>query len=223
MTARSAKVIRSLFRSNVVVEFSDIQAALDNASRATTFRYLKQVPYRRSYNQNGRYYMQQLPSRYDSLGLFAHKGILFSKDGSLTATLVRLIQEAQAGYTQRELRDVLKVRVQVLLLEAIRRQSIDRQQIDRVFVYLHTDPITQQTQLHHRRELIAAASAEAEVTDAMVIQVLLTLLRHRGATPADVVRYLQGQSPPIRMVHVRVIFDRYHLDDIEEKGGASDC
>jgi hypothetical protein len=50
---------------------------------------------------------------------------------------------------------------------------------------------------------------------------LLTLLHHRAAMVADVVRYLRGHSPPITMVQVRIVFDRYDLDNLDEKGGAT--
>lgn len=223
MTSRSADALQQLFASRAVVEFADVQSALAAASRATAFRYLKQVPYRRSYNHNGRYYTRHDPARYDRFGLLSHQGILFSRDGNLTSTVVRLVREAEAGHTQRELRELLRVRVQVLLLEAVRRGAIARDRVEKWFVYLHTDPAVRQGQLQQRKALIAAAQAEAEITDASVIQVLLTLLRHAGATAADVVRYLHGHSPPITMAHVRAVFDRYDLESIGEKGGSSSC
>ncbi len=225
MTSRSPEVLRKLFESKSVVELSDIQAALDDASRATAFRYLKQVPYRRSYNLNGRYYTRHDPARYDRLGLFSHKGIIFSRDGNLASTLLRLVQEAEAGRTQRELRELLRVRVQVLLLQALRRGAIVRERVEKLFVYFHTDPLVQQSQLQHRRELIAvaAAEAEAEITDAVIIEVLLTLIRHPASKAADVVRHLRGYSPPISMQQVRIVFDRYDLDNIGKKGGPSTC
>ena len=223
MAPRSADVLHELFASRTVVEFADLQAALDDASRATTFRFLKQVTYRRSYNHNGRYYTRHDPARYDRFGLFSHQGILFSRDGSLSSTVVRLVQEAEAGQTQRELRELLRVRVQVLLLEAVRRGRIEREHVERLFVYLHTDQVVRQAQARRRKELIAAAAVEAEVTDAIVIQVLLTLLRHPGSKAADVLRYLRGHSPPIVMGHVRTVFDRYDLDELGKKGGTSSC
>lgn len=59
------------------------------------------------------------------------------------------------------------------------------------------------------------------VGDAVIIQVLLTLLHHPGAKAADVVRYLRGHSPPITMAEVRLVFARYELDEIGKKGGAT--
>jgi len=113
MAKRSPEKLLTLFESNQVVEFKDIQGALGNASRATCFRYLQQVPYHRSYNANGRYYTRKDPSRYDRFGLFSYGAILFSRDNTLGETIRRLVWESEAGWTQRELQDVLRVRVQV--------------------------------------------------------------------------------------------------------------
>lgn len=221
MATRSRERLQELFQSSTVVELAEIQAALDHASRATAFRYLKQVPYRRSYNHNGRYYTRHDSAQYDRFGLFSHQGVLFSREGSLSATVVRAVREAEAGLTQRELRERLRVRVQVVLAEAMRRGVIDRERVERWFVYTHADPDIGQAQLQNRGALMVAAVAE--ISDAVIIQVLLTLLRHPGSDAADVVRYLHGHSPPMPMHQVRAVFDRYHLDLLEEKGGSSSC
>lgn len=220
---RSTQTLQQLFGSRSVVELSDIQAALGDASRATAFRYLQQVPYRRSYSHNGRFYTRHDLRRYDRFGLFSHQGIHFSRDGSLTATLLRLVREAEAGQTHRELRELLRVRVQVLLQQAVDRKSLARERIDNLFVYLHSDPTVREAQVRRRTQLCELEAAEAEITEALVIDVLLTLLHHPGSRAADVVRRLRGRSPPVRIVHIRAIFDRYHLDEIGEKGGGSNC
>ena len=218
MATRSVERLRELFQSTAVVELSEIQAALDNASRATAFRYLKQVPYRRSYNHNGRYYTRHDPAQYDRLGLLSHQGILFSREGSLSATVAHAVQQAEAGLTQRELRERLRVRVQVVLAELTRRGVIDRERIETWFVYTNTDPEIMRPQLQNRR--VSMTAAMAEISDTVIIQILLTLLRHPGSDAADVVRYLYGHSPPIPMEQVRAVFDRYDLDSLGEKGGS---
>lgn len=218
MVTRSVERLQELFQSSTVVELAEIQAALNNASRATAFRYLKQVPYRRSYNHNGRYYTRHDPAQYDRLGLLSHQGILFSREGSLSDTVVRAVQQAEAGLTQRDLRERLRVRVQVVLAEVTRRGLIDRERVERWFVYTHTEPEILRAQLRNRRA--SMATAVAEISDAVIIQILLTLLRHPGSDAADVVRHLYGHSPPIPMGQVRAVFDRYDLDSLEEKGGS---
>lgn len=221
MAKRSPENLLTLFKSNEVVEFKDIQSALSNASRATCFRYLQQVPYHRSYNYNGRYYTRKDPDRYDRLGLFSHEDIFFSRDNTLGETIRRLARESEAGWTQREFQDVLRVRVQVVLLNSVQQGKINREKIHGFYVYLHPDPSVREAQLNRRRERksFEVPVNEGEIGDQVIIQVLLMLLHHPAAKAADVVRYLRGHSPPITMAEVRIVFIRYELDSIGKKGG----
>ena len=83
MSARSTRQLVELFDAKPVVVLEEMQEALGSASRATVFRHLAKVSYRRSYNRNGRYYTKHDPTRYDRHGLFSYRGIHFSRDGNL--------------------------------------------------------------------------------------------------------------------------------------------
>ena len=216
MPSRSPRSLLQFLMSKPVVELADLQAALDGASRATVFRYLRQVPYRSSYTHRGRYYTLHNPSKYDRLGLFSVGEIHFSVDGTVKATVVRMIRESEQGCSQHELREWLRTRVRGFLLDAWRAGLVKRDRLGGVYVYFHPDPEVWEAQLHRRQECIAAARAEAAVDDEVVIRVLLVLLRHLGAQAGEVVRYLKGRSPPITRDQVDVVFARYGLD---EKGG----
>jgi len=221
MPDRSPHVLVDFLKSTTVATFEEVQVALGGASRATAFRYLAQVPYRRSYNHNGRYYAFHDPVRYDRLGLWSRGDVLFSVDGSLRATVQRMVNEAEAGGTQRELQDRLRVRVRTTLLDLLRKDEIGRERLAEVFVYLHVDPTVRQAQVRRREEGIAAdrvATADSAVSDAVIIQVLLTLVRHPGAQPAKVVRHLHGLDPPVTLPQVQAVFTRF---DLGEKGGPS--
>ena len=221
MPRRSSLDVLQLLRSSPVASMEDLRTVLHGASRATVFRYLKQVPYRRSYNHNGRYYALHDPARYDRLGLFSHGDIHFSRDGTLGATVRRLVEEAEAGHTHRELQDLLRVRVHAFLLDAVRTGRLGRERLAEVYVYLHADAEVRRQQVERRRERIAAGDPEegvVDISDAVVIQVLLTLVRHPGSRPAEVVRRLRGHSPPLSRQQVDAVFTRYALG---EKGGPS--
>ncbi len=223
---RSPERLRQLLIAETVVDLPRIEAALGGVSPMTAFRYLKQVPYRRSYNHNGRYYCLHEPSRYDRFGLWSRNSIHFSVDGSLGKTVRRLVYEMAAGATHRELQERLRVRVHNTLLTLLRQGEVNRERIAQVYVYLNPDPVIRGEQIGCRQALIAAAetvAVEMEVDDWIIIQVLLVLLRHPGSKAADVVRYLRGHSPPITMAQVRIVFARYELDRIDKKGGASNC
>lgn len=210
-----------LLAAKTVVDLPAIRAALGDVSHMTAFRHLRQVPYRSSYNHNGRFYALHEPSRYDRFGLWTWRDVHFSVDGSLRMTVRRLVHEAESGATQRELQDRLAVRVHNTLLDLLRNGEVDRERLAEVFVYLHVDPAVRKEQLRRRQEWITVqqtAAADREVSDAVVIQVLLTLIRHPGSQPADVVRHLHGLAPPITFPQVQAVFTRY---DLGEKGGPS--
>ncbi|MCK4305941.1 MAG: hypothetical protein KAY24_17010, partial [Candidatus Eisenbacteria sp.] len=157
---------------------------------------------------------------YDRFGLWSWQNIHFSVDGSLKNTVRRLVHEAETGATQRELQERLRVRTYNTLLDLLRKEEIDRDCLARVYLYLHTDGRVRASQIERRQELLAhaAESREAEVSDAVVIEVLLTLIRHPGLGPGEVVRRLRGHSPPVPRPQVGAVFTRYALG---EKGGSS--
>jgi hypothetical protein len=219
LSLRSPQQLIELFDVNTVDVLEEMQEALGSASRATVFRHLAKVSYRRSYNRNGRYYTKHDPTRYDRHGLFSDRGIHFSRDGNLVATFLRLVCESSSGRTQRELQELMQIRVQASLLAMVRNKQIARGEVAGHFVYLHPDSEIQSAQLARREEMLAAQALNNEVSEAMAIVVLLVLIRFPGSHAGDVARRLKGHSPPITMQHVQVVFDRYGLDYVGEKGG----
>ncbi len=225
ISERSVEGVRNLFAAETVVDFRQIRTALGDASAMTAFRYLRQLPYRRSYNHNGRYYCLYEPSLHDRFGLRNVGDVCFSVDGSLGHTVRRLVYEAPVGATHRELQERLGVRVHNTLLTLLRRGEIGRERLGPAYVYLHSDTDVRREQIRRRQALIDAREAERQVekplADETVIAVLLTLLRHPEAKTAEVVRFLRGHSPPIALQQVEAVFTRYDLDQIGKKGGGS--
>ena len=217
---RSPEKLEALFAEKTVVDLPGILRALGGVSVQTAFRYLKLVPYRRSYNHNGRYYAFFEASRFDRLGLWSFEGIHFSIDGSLKNTVRRLVYEAPTGVSHRELQLMLQLRVHNTLLELWQKDEIARESLAGFFIYLHKEGTVREAQLSLRRKMLAGRQVESEVTDAIIIEVLLVLIRAPDSDFAEVVRRLRGHSPPIRSEHVRIVFDRYDLEHLGEKGGS---
>jgi hypothetical protein len=136
----------------------------------------------------------------------------------LKATVKRLVEEAAAGMTHSELAGILRVRVQPFLQRAVEEDELWRESIEGLYVYVHIDVAIREIQLERRREGIA--HGEAEISDAVVIEVLLVLIRHPGSEVGDVVRRLRGRLPPVTRAQVEAVFTRYELG---EKGGLSSC
>ena len=218
MPARSPDLLVPLLSSNSPVTVQQLQHALGQVSLRTTSRYLRQIPYLRSYNHNGRFYTLRDPARFDRFGLFSLGDACFSRDGSLSKTVQRLLLESEDGFSDKELSGLLHVSARSFLLAAVRQGRARRQRFAGVFVYFSPGPDGDR-QLHARQARIAARRA-ASLEPRLIIEVLLVLVRHPGSPPAQVARRLQGHSPPIRLVHVQAVFDRFELAELVEKGGS---
>ena len=155
------EILSEFVDADSAFDLSQLQAALGGASRATVFRYLARLPYRRSYNHNGRYYTRHDPSCYDRFGLRVIADVRFSRDGSLKATVRRLVRESEPGCTQRELEQLLRVRVQSVLLAAVEQGGLVRQRVDGIYVYFHPKRVARRAQLRRRQEQCAAGVATA--------------------------------------------------------------
>ena len=225
MPRRSPDLLVPLLASRSPVTLEQLQQALLQASPATTFRYLRQVRHVRSYNHNGRFYTDRDPQRFDRFGLLSLGDVHFSRDGSLSATVQRLLAESDNGFTARELRDLLHVSVQPFLLAAVRQGRARRERLGGVYVYAAPNRPGDR-QLQARRELLAAgrtAGPASTLDPGMVIAVLLVLVRHPGSPPGAVARRLQGRSPPIGLAQVQAVFARYDLLASGKKGGSTAC
>lgn len=212
---KTAAHLAEALAKNKVMIIDEIKEELGGVSTATAFRRLRCIRYRRSYNHNGRFYSIDEPEKYDEIGLWSYKGIRFSQDSDLTATVYRLIHESEEGRTQRELRDILGVRVQNTLQVLLRRRKVKRSQVRGVYVYLSSRPKVKQEQLRSRETKIANAEKQQEqlstVVAEVVIEILLILVRQPGMTEAEIMTRLQGRSPPVSIEQVRWVFERYQL------------
>ena len=223
MPARSPKMLTDALAGPAPLTFPQLQAALDGASPATTSRYLRGVPYLRSYNHNGRFYTHADPRRFDHFGLFRLDSACFSRDGSLTATVTRLVQEAEAGWTHKELRSLLHVPSHACLLSAVQNKRIRRERSDGVYLYLSADPQVAERQRHARRSREVRAGLAADLDPSLVIEVLVALIRNPNSSPAQLARRLRGHSPPIRLHQITAVLQRFDLEQVAEKGGPAAC
>ena len=216
MPQRTSDLLSAALAAPQPLTFPQLQEALLGASRTTTFRYLRQVDYLRSYNCNGRFYTLCDPQRFDRFGLLSIGTARFSRDRTLTRTVPRLIRESEAGWTDKELRSLLHVPVRAFLLSALRGELVQRETLHGVFVYFAADRRLAQRQRAHRLHRLPRS---VDLAPSLVIEVLLAVIRHPAASPVQLARHLQGHSPPIELAHILAVSDRYDLPQAVEKGG----
>jgi len=221
----SATQLAQKLRKTPAMTMAEIQQFLGNVSMPTAYRRLSQIEYRRSYNYNGKHYAIYDKRKYDDLGLYSYQGIRFSREGNLTATVRRLVQDSEHGYTQRELQELLGVRVQNTLQVLLERKQIRRTKAHGIYVYLHPTRQRSRAQLRSReqhlemrqKEAKERSVAESGVPLEVVVEVLLVLIRHPGSDVAAISRRLEGRSPPISSEQIRWVFDQYQLG---QRGGS---
>ena len=205
--------IVQLLREKQTATIGEIRAELGDVSAATAFRALREVSYRSSYNENGRFYSLHKEDKYDQHGLWSYGGIHFSRDGTLSATVERLVRSSPEGSTQRELQELLGVRVQNILAALLEREVLQRCKQGRLFLYVAPDAEIQQSQLARRREREERLRVRAEgVPLEVVIEILLMVIRHPEDDPPAVARRLRDRSPPIVVESIREVFERYGLE-----------
>ena len=153
MTTRSsAERLRALFRRHLVVAMVAIRQALPDRSRRSLFRDLSALEYLSSYNHAGSYYTLPDIPQFDENGLWRHQGVLFSRHGTLKATVERMVEEAGDGQTHQELQERLRVRVHNTLLDLVQQQRIGREPLGGQYLYVSRDPTRTARQVARRRE-----------------------------------------------------------------------
>jgi len=210
-----------LLRRNQSLDFASIAKAAGGRSRRSLFRDLDSLGYLTSYTHAGRYYTLCDIPQFDEHGLWFYKGIGFSRAGTLKNTLVELIGAAEAGYTHLELKALMHVRVHNTLLALVHEKRVNREHIEKLYVYLSAQRERAQEQVRRRREWLAAGQKAAPVFDVpvmTVIEVLMEVIRAGQVLidPAEVVQRLHGRGIRVSVDEAEQVFVCYGLNALKK-------
>ena len=125
-----AKHLVRLLKRKRIAMIDDLKGALGTQSDATVFRKLRHLPYLTSYSHSGKFYALEESAEFDELGLWSCGTVRFSRYGTLLATAVALVEEAEGGFFASELEALLEVTVKTALLQLTRKGRIHRQKIE---------------------------------------------------------------------------------------------
>lgn len=127
-----------VFKKRKTATMEQLKRALDSKSSMTIFRKLKQLNYLSSCSHSGKYYTLKHIPKFNRLGLWFHKSVLFSSYDTLTETIRNLVDKSECGYTALELEKLLKVKPNETLLKLIDRRIITRKKHDGNYIYFTT-------------------------------------------------------------------------------------
>ena len=122
------------FRQKKVLTKQELLQATQ-CSAMTAWRLLQRHGYLTSYNCNARYYTLANIPQFDQHGLWSCRKIRFSKWGTLTETIIGLIENSQDGMTPEQLQQLLHVKnVRPALARLTEQESLTREKMGGRFV-----------------------------------------------------------------------------------------
>lgn len=204
-----AQRVAALFRHRPVLSMSEIRRAVGSRSQRSLFRDLRRVGYWSSYTHTGRFYTLRSIPQFDADGLWHFEGVGFSRDGTLKATVQRLVETSEAGRTQRELQLRLGVRVHNPLLELVEGRRLRRESFAEEYVYLAAARSRAAQQLAQRRAL-----PTSRPTLALEVEVLLEVIHGARLSPPDagtVAARLAARGVAAGVVEVEDVLERHGL------------
>lgn len=150
-----ADAIRSWLLAHKVATLPELKQALGTEVAMTVFRKLRELGYHSSYSHRGQYYTLEEIARFDPQGLWSHRGIWFSRYGSLLNSAEAFVQISPAGYFSHELEGLLHVSVKEPLLQLVLQGRLTREPLTHRFLYGSSEPAVHKQQLLQRRMLQA--------------------------------------------------------------------
>lgn len=174
----------------------------------STRRFLAETGYYSSFTHNGKWYTLRSVPHFDRNGIWFFDHIGFSRAGSLTSTLIKLVTQSQGGMTAEQLGEKLRCRCHSVLVQLYRQKKLQRQKQGRSYLYLAMDPSTQAMQLQAREGKIASVPLPAEVS----VLILAEFIRHPNLSFEQLAKAIaRGRHIRINAAQVEDLFNLHGL------------
>ena len=151
---KNADLLGQLFFDKKCWQIDELAGKLDYAVISVR-RLLLQVGYHRSYTHNGRWYTLKDIPIFNVHGLWQHDEIGFSKRGTLTNTILHIIDSSRSGYPAGTLCSMLASDCRAVLTQMYQKGRIDRVKPQSQFVYISADQ-----HINQRQRMICTAAED---------------------------------------------------------------
>lgn len=211
----SKRALGRLFERKTVADLAALYRALKTKNRMSVYRRLNVLGYLSSYTHGGRYYTLRDIPQFDEYGLWFFGSIGFSRLGTLRATMVELVSEADCGMRQGELRHLLRVKVQDPLLSLVRAGRIGREVFEGGFLYVSAEEERAEAQLSER---LVQAEQRKPVPVATAIQMLIEAIHAGGVLvgPREVAARMNARNIHVSVEQVEKVFSQYGLHEVKK-------
>jgi hypothetical protein len=201
--------LKDVFLKKSVLDIQDVINAVNAKSRMTAYRYLKKLDYLSSYTHARQFYTLKNIPEFDQDGLWHFGDIGFSKYGTLSETIVHLINHSKTGKTSSDLEKQQRVYVQNALLSLVKAKKISREQQDGVYVYLSTDLGTSHKQMEKRYQ----KGSRKRLPEWIVAEILIEIIKSLAEKPDidEVATRLSKRGSLITRLQVEQVFEEHDL------------
>lgn len=169
----SSEALKILLDKQKIATLPELKIALGTDIDRTIFRKLKELSYRSSYSNSGKYYTLDEIAQFDEYGLWFYKGVSFSQHGSLIKTIVNFVSNSENGYTASELETMVKVSVKDSLLLLCKKGDIYRKKLSQFYIYFSVDPKIRRKQILFRQDLESEVDTSSDRTATILFLSLL--------------------------------------------------
>ena len=203
------KILEELFIKKKVLTIHEVIYAIQTTTRMTAYKYMKPLGYLSSYTHAGRYYTLKNIPEFDKDGLWHFGDIGFSKYGTLSETIVHLINHSKTGKTSSDLEKQQRVYVHNALLSLVKSKKISREQQDGVYVYLSADLETSRRQIEKRNQ----KGSRKRLPEWIVAEILIEIIRALEEKPDidEVATRLSKRGSLITRLQIEQVFEEHDL------------
>lgn len=195
------------FRRRKILTLVEV-AGLIRRTVHTARRRLKTWRVHRSYNKNGRYYTLPDVPEFDANGLWRWGGILFSRYGNLTQTVIELVRRSEAGLDAAELGERLGLAPRSFLSAFADHPRLRREKMQGRFVYYAADPSLYSQQRQRRSRM---SPTTREPSDLVAVAILVEKIKHPALSVEALCRQLRRKKLPVEPEMIRSLFARHGL------------
>jgi len=205
-------IVNAFQRKKVLTKQELLQAA--GCSPTTAWRLLRPQGYVTSYNHNARYYTLVGIPQFDTHGLWTYRKIRFSKWGTLTKTIVGVIEDSSAGLTAGQLQQLLQLKnVKPTLTRLIQANRLTREKISGQLVYFPVPEAARRKQQQQRRTEMARGSIARPLPPReQILALLVEIIQRPRNTPRQWVRQLTRRGVKIGTKDIQAVLDHYRID-----------
>jgi len=154
------KRLLAILNRKKIASMDELKNELGTKTPITVFRKLKELDYISSISHSGKYYTLKHIAKFNEIGLWIHKSVIFSTYDTLFETLRNLIEKSDIGYTAIELEELIKIKPNAVLLELIKKKKVYREKILGKYVYFSKDKVFKTKQILNRKGSIHKYDSE---------------------------------------------------------------